>query len=185
MSLNHIVYEKVSDDQKLDVKFKSVYCDQVITGSGPSPSPTADGYVNMSGATLSSGTPNLAITNTPSFIGIKNHSTFQIHLNAEIQFTASKTTYKLYLTLPTAIQNYFTNNPSAYQSAYVKVNGNSYTIVSSADFIPSGMYYANSAVKISNAVVEIDMYSQQQNGTGFLPNEQNLNLSVFFSGPSV
>lgn len=183
MSINHI-QSTISDDEKFDVKFKTVYCDQVVTGSGPSPSPTGDGYVNMTACTLSSGTTNVAILDTPSFIGIKNHSTFQIHLNAFIQFTANKANYKLYLTLPTAIQNYFTENPSAYQSAYVKVNGNSYTTNSSPDFNANAMYYANSATKISTAVLEIDMLSQQAYGTGLIPNEQNLNLSVFFSGPA-
>ena len=34
MSLNHI-QTSIPDNEKLDVKFKTVYCDQVVTGSGP------------------------------------------------------------------------------------------------------------------------------------------------------
>lgn len=185
MSLNHILYDVVPADEKLDVKFKNVYCDQVITGSGPSPS--ADGYINaQTGAVLSTPTTNVSLTTflPSSATGIKNHSTFIWTFKFELQLLAQMTNFYIDARLPDSIKTYFDANPSAFESYLMSVNATANTTESSATVSPNGMYYASEIVKQTTDTVRFRFLSSNGNQVGPIPNLQNCNVQIIFSGPA-
>ena len=185
MSINHIIYDSVADDEKLDVKFKNVYCDQVITGSGPSPS--ADGYIDaQTGAIISTPTANVMITGflPSSATGIKNHSTFIWTFKFEFQLVAQMTNFYIDARLPDSIKTYFDANPSAFETYLMSVNAMANTVESSATVSPNGMYYASSIVKQTTDTVRFRFLSSNGNQVGPIPNIQNVNVQIIFSGPA-
>jgi len=185
MSLNHIVYETVADNEKLDVKFKNVYCDQVITGSGPSPS--ADGYINaQTGAVLSTPTANVSLTTflPSSATGIKNHSTFIWTFKFELQLLAQMTNFYIDARLPDSIKTYFDANPTAFTTYQMSINAMSNTIETNTTVVPASMYYASEIVKHTSDTVRFRFLSSNGNQTGPVPNQQNCNVQIIFSGPA-
>ena len=73
MSLNHILKDVVPDDEKLDVKFKDVYCENLYATNQPEP-PVVDGnfyerkYQQFTETVATQDTP-VSIINTTSSIG--------------------------------------------------------------------------------------------------------------------
>ena len=189
MSLNHI-QSTISDNQKFDVKFKTVYCDQVVTGSGPGPGPqpvSGDGYIDaFTGSGISSNTTGV-VADSPFFnntTAIKNHSTFIWNVKANITISAPTNFYEMDLTLPTAIKNYFDTHPTSFANAFMSVQGASNTTTATPSFVANMMYYANNATKLSSSAIRITMQSFSGNGTGTIPSEQKFNLQITFSGPA-
>lgn len=189
MSLNHIVYDAVADNEKLDVKFRNVYCDQVITGSGPGPEPVSgDGYIDgLSGSGIASNTTGV-VADSPFFNNttcIKNHSTFIWNVKANITINQTVNSYEMNITLPTAIKNYFDAYPFAFNNGFMSVQGMSNTTTATPDqsFASNMMYYANSIAKLSASQIRVELHSFSANNTGPIPSEQKLNLQITFSGP--
>ena len=186
MSLNHIIYDSVPDNEKLDVKFKNVYCDQVITGSGPGPEPvTGDGYVDaLAGTAISSPTTGV---NAPSGLNfatcIKNHSTFIWTFKAEVNLTLNLSAFSLDVTIPTAMKSYFDANPTAFQNIYTSVTGTAHSTAASPDFRANMLYYPSATSLLSSSTVRLFMLSFANNGTGTIPINTTLQVQLIFSGP--
>jgi hypothetical protein len=183
MSLNHILYDIVPDNEKLDVKFKNVYCDQVVSGG----SNDGDGYVNaQTGANISSPTNGVNVTTfLPTYAtAIKNHSTFIWTFRSQVTLTIPVTTYLIDAKIPTALKTYFDAHPTAFSQYLISVVGMSNTTNSSPDFQANQLYYADVPSKIGSDTVRITMESCSNNGTGSVPNLQNLKLQIIFSGPA-
>ena len=187
MSLNHIVYETVPDDEKLDVKFKNVYCDQVITGSGPGPIPIdGDGFVDaVTGAQIESLSSEVTIDSLyfSNSTASKNHSTFIWNVKTNVNMVTATNFYLLKLTIPTSIKNYFDAHPFALETGYMSVMGYSNTVTATPSFVANMMYYADSIVKFDNSVIRVGMNSFSASSTGLVPSTHRLHLQISFNGP--
>lgn len=181
MSLNHILYDIVPDNEKLDVKLANVYCDNVITGGS---SGGSDGYVSSLGSALSSSTAGVSTLAIFNSAVSKNHSSFNWGFKSIVDFTANVNLYDLEITLPTDVVTYFDANPTAFATNFIAINGYSHTSTSSATYNPIDHYYASDVVKQSSTSIKITMRSYSNNATGAVPQSHNLHLSILFSGPA-
>lgn len=185
MSINHIVYDIVPEDEKLDVKFKNVYCDQVITGDVPT---SGDGYVDaVAGVNLSSPTTGVSFTTfAPSYsTGVKNHSTFIWTFRSELTLSQNLTDYYVDARIPDAFKTYFDAHPTAFSQYLISVMGGSNTIEPNPSYVGNQYYYADDLTKQGTDTVRIHLISGSNNGTGYIPNVQKVHLQLIFSGPAV
>ena len=183
MSLNHILYDIVPNEEKLDVKFKNVYCDQVVSGGGDG----GDGYVDaQTGANISSPTSGVSLTTfTPTYAtAIKNHSTFIWTFRSEVNLTVPLNQYQIDAKIPTALKTYFDAHPTAFSQYLISVVGMSNTTVANPSYEGIQMFYADVSSIVGTDTVRINMEAASANGTGSVPNLQNLKLQIIFSGPA-
>lgn len=188
MSINHILKDVVPDDEKLDVHFGNVYCDQVITGSGPGPIPVeeAEGFVDaFTGAFIASNTTGVVVSSQffDQSTASKNHSTFIWNVSSTIFINTATNLYEMNMTIPTAIKNYFDTHPWAFNNGYMSVQGASNTTTATTSFVANMMYFASNVIKTTDSSIRVTMKSFSGDGSGSLPSQQTLNLQILFFGP--
>ena len=66
----------------------------------------------------------------------------------------------------------------------MSVNATANTTESSATVSPNGMYYASEIIKATTDTVRFRFLSSNGNQVGPIPNLQNCNVQIIFSGPA-
>ena len=179
MSINHI-QTSIPDDEKFNVKFATVYCDEVVTGSGSS----SDGYVPLTGIAVSSPTSGVSSLFPSNVTVIKNYSTFVLNFYSTVDFSTNVSQYDLLITLPTGMVEYYTAHPTAFQTNFITANGYSNTSNPSVSYQPNNHFFALDVLKQSSTQIKVTMRSISNDDSGPSTNSHSLRMMIAFSGPA-